>query len=60
MYLFVEKGMKRGISYITKKYSKANNKYMKSYDVNEPSKFVVYFDANNLRGRTMSQYFPYG
>ena len=50
MYLFVEKGMRRGISYITKKYSKANNKYMKSYDFNEPSKFIMYFDANNLCG----------
>ena len=60
MYLFVEKGMRRGISYITKKYSKANNKYMKSYDVNEPSKFIMYFNANNLCGWTMSQYFPCG
>ena len=28
IYLFVEKGMRGGISYIAKKYSKANNKYM--------------------------------
>ena len=26
MYLFVEKGMRKGISYIAKSYSKANNK----------------------------------
>ena len=26
MYLFVEKGMRGGISYIAKRYSKANNK----------------------------------
>ena len=29
MYLFIEKGLRGGISYIAKKYSEANNKYMK-------------------------------
>ena len=38
MYLFVEKGMRGGISYIAKRYSKANDKYMKSNDNNKPSK----------------------
>ena len=32
MHLFIEKGMRRGISYITKVYSKVNNKYMQFYD----------------------------
>ena len=32
MYLFVEKGMRGGISYIAKRFSEANNKYMQSYD----------------------------
>ena len=46
MHLFIEKGrciafLRGGISYIVKKYSKANNKYMQSYDVNELSKFIV-------------------
>ena len=31
MYLFIEKGLRGGISYIAKKHSKANNKYMKNY-----------------------------
>ena len=38
MYLFVEKGMRGGISYIAKRHSKANNRYMQSFDLNESSK----------------------
>ena len=59
MHLFIEKGTRGGISYIAKRYSKANNKYMQSYDVNEPSKRITYLDANNLCGWAVSQYLPY-
>ena len=50
MYLFIEKGMKRGIAYIAKRFSKTNNKYMKSCDNKKPSKYIMYLDANNLYG----------
>ena len=59
MYLFVEKGMRGGISDIAERFSKANNKYMQSYDVNEPSKFITYLDENNLYAWAMSKYLPY-
>ena len=32
MYLFIEKGLRGGISYIAKRYGEENNKYMKNYD----------------------------
>ena len=48
MHLFIEKGMRGGNSYIAKRYSKANNKYMKAYDPNKQRKFIVDLDANNL------------
>ena len=51
--------MRGGISYIAKRYSKANNKYMKSYDNSKPSKYITYLDANNLHGWAMIQYLPY-
>ena len=35
MYLFIEEGMKWGICYIAKRFSKANDKYMQSYDDKE-------------------------
>ena len=59
MYFFIEKGMTECISYIAKRYSKANNKYLKSYDDSSPSKYIIYLDANNLYGWAMSQYLVY-
>ena len=59
-YLFIEKGLRGGISYIAKRYAKANNKYMKDYDPKKPSKFITYLDMNNLYGWAMSNYLPYG
>ena len=50
MYLFIEKWLRGGISYIAKKYAKANNKYMKHYDPTKPSKYISYLDINNLYG----------
>ena len=60
MYLLIEKGLRGWISYIAKRYVKANNKYMKSYDPKKPSKFITYLDVNNLYGWVMSSHCPYG
>ena len=58
-YLFIEKGLRGGISYIAKRYAKANNKYMNDYDPEKPSTFITYLDMNNLYGWGMSEYLPY-
>ena len=58
-YLFIEKGLRGGISYIAKRYSKANNKYINDYDPKKPSTFISYLDMNNLYGWAMSEYLPY-
>ena len=39
-YLFIEKGLRGGVSYIVKRYAKTNNKYINDYDPKKPSKFI--------------------
>ena len=58
MHLFIEKGMRSGISYIAKRHSKANNKYIECYDSSKESIYITYHDANNLYGQAVSQYLP--
>ena len=60
MFQFIEKGMRGGVSYIANRYGNANNKFMKGYNKNAPSKYIMYLNANNLYGWAMSQYLPTG
>ena len=59
-YLFIGKGLRGGISYIAKRYSKANNEYLNDYDSKKPSIFISHLDMNNLYGWAMSEYLPCG
>ena len=43
-YFFIEKGSRAGISYIAKRYAKADNKYISDYDLEKPSKIITYLD----------------
>ena len=59
MYPMVENGIRGGISTITKRYSKANNPYMREkYNPKEDNVYLAYLDANNLYGWAMSKRLP--
>ena len=47
-YLFIETGLRGGISYIAKRNAKANNKYMNDYHPTRQSTFISCLDMNNL------------
>ena len=60
MFQFIEKALRGGISYISHRHGVANNKYIKGYNKKMPSKYLMYLDANNLYGWSMSQCLPTG
>lgn len=60
MVLFFDKSIKGGLSQCSKRYSTANNKYMREYNPSEPSRYIMYYDVNNLYGYAMCEYLPTG
>ena len=45
IYLWFGKGMRDGVSYISKRYSKANKKYLKFFDPKQESRRIIYLDV---------------
>ena len=52
MYSFFGKGMGGGVSYITKIYSRANDKYINSQEPKQESKHIIYLDPD-LHGQIL-------
>ena len=60
LYLFIEKGLKGGISMVSHRHAIANNPQMQNYNPEQPTSYLMYLDSNNLYGWAMSQYLPTG
>ena len=58
MHLFVESGIRGGVSMISGRHAVANNTYVPDYDSNRPTTHITYLDANNLYGCAMSMPLP--
>ena len=55
IYLFLEKVWETDFP---KRYRETNNNYLKSYDPKQKLKCIIYINANNLHGYTMSKFLP--
>ena len=58
MHLFIERRMRGGISMVSKRHARANNRLVEGYNPAEPTNYITYLDANNLYGWAMSQPLP--
>ena len=58
MVLMFEKGIRGGLSQAIQRYATANNKYMPNYNLKQISAYLMYVDANNLYGWTISKKLP--
>lgn len=61
MISFIRKSIRGGLAVAVKRYEEANNLFMgDEYDASKPSKFLMYWDCNNLYGKAMSGNMPIG
>ena len=58
IYLWFGKGMRDGVSYISKRYSKANKKYLKCFDPKQESRRIIYLDVYKWYGYAMQKFLP--
>jgi DNA polymerase type B, organellar and viral len=58
MHLFIENNIRGGISMISERYAKANNKYLidEPFDETKPTSFIQYLDMNGLYSTVMSRF----
>ena len=59
-YLMVESAVRGGISTISHRFSRANNKMIPDYDESKPTSYIVYLDMVNLYSYSMSLPLPVG
>ena len=58
MHLMIERGLRGGISMVSKWHTKVNNPRVEEYDPAQLMNYITYLDANNLYGWAMSLPLP--
>ena len=59
-HFFIERGLHKGISMVSKRFTEANNPMCQDYDSSTPNSWIMYPDANNLYDWAMMQQLPVG
>ena len=54
----IDKGTRGGICCISRKFARANNKYLGDHDASKSTSYIIYLDMNNLYGTAMIQPLP--
>ena len=57
-HLFIEEGIRGGVTMISHQYARANAPGMENYDGSKRNSYIMYMDGNNLYGWGMSQPLP--
>jgi hypothetical protein len=59
-FMTVESGIRGGLTQCTTRHAVANNPYLKNYDPEQETSYIMYKDANNLYAAAMCEPLPYG
>ena len=54
---FIERGIRGGISVISRRYARANNEFT-NYDPSKPKTYIIYLDCNGLYSEAMKSRLP--
>ncbi|XP_074596438.1 uncharacterized protein LOC141851591 [Brevipalpus obovatus] len=58
-FLFIERGIRGGMTCVSERHAKANNPLCSDYDPAKSHSFIAYYDVNSLYGWALSQPLPY-
>ena len=58
IHMFIDKGIRGGISFVGNPHAKASNKYIAETNDCEEKDYIMFFDVNNQYGAAMSEYLP--
>ncbi|XP_024867175.1 uncharacterized protein LOC112451646 [Temnothorax curvispinosus] len=59
MVLFMERGIRGGLSQCSLRYARANNRHVPTHDSSQPTTYLMYYGVNNLYGWAMTELLPY-